>query len=265
VLIRVTLAYLIYDTAYMLVYERDLMFFIHHVVFGAMAASVLGLGRGSIVMMIMMAWGEVTGPLQSCWWLSRRAKCSRRCQGVLADVFTVAFVAVRIVILPAQAAQGMWMMVSGETPLVPYVWCILWTLLLLVAILGGILWALALIRGFIKNHWPILFLRLYGGSLKPSSSAAAAAGGVGEQPTTIVAQILKQKNDAAAAAASAKALAMLEQGNGGKHTASSSSSSNAAAAAADEADATDRIGNALRLDSVPSSSSTESTSLLVSR
>ena len=142
----------VYDTIYMLAFEPDPLFLVHHGAALAIWGGSLRLGRGSGLPLAGLFLGESTTWLLNLWWLAKRAgneTLSRR----LARAFTVAFIAVRLGLLPAIFVPYAHSTARGEyDERIGRIRSKVWCSLIGAVLLGGGVWAKSLIKGALADY-----------------------------------------------------------------------------------------------------------------
>mmetsp|Transcript_39701 Transcript_39701/g.97578 ORF Transcript_39701/g.97578 Transcript_39701/m.97578 type:complete len:271 (+) Transcript_39701:57-869(+) len=66
-LVVYTLAFMVYDTVFMIVSLPDVLYILHHLATILYIGSALWIGRGARGIMLCLLWGEITNPLQNTW------------------------------------------------------------------------------------------------------------------------------------------------------------------------------------------------------
>ena len=146
-----SLGYFLYDFAYLLLWERDPLFLVHHAAVFTNWGTCLQHGRGEKVMFACMAYGEVTAPLLNAWWLAKRAGNSRL-ERPLSRAFSAVFLPVRSVLLPLYAWAYARSALAGRLDRrLGAATARLWALLLAAAAAGGVEWSRSLAKGLLKT------------------------------------------------------------------------------------------------------------------
>lgn len=147
-----SLGYFVWDLLYLLAYERDPLFLVHHAAVFVNWGTCLLHGRGERVMFACMGYGECTAPLLNLWWLAKRAghtTAARR----LSRLFTALFLAVRLGVFPPFCAKYVQSVLSGEmgrlvrSETLARVWAVVNVL----AVAGGGVWARSLVKGYLAD------------------------------------------------------------------------------------------------------------------
>lgn len=143
--------YFMYDAVYLLAHEPDPLFLAHHVVCLAIWNGILARGRGGDMVSGMLLLGEATTPLLSLWWLARRAG-NQRLARRLGRVFTVAFLLFRTILHPAVTRRLLERLFAGDYDRrIGKLRARLWVGLTSAAVLGGFVWAKALVKGQMQD------------------------------------------------------------------------------------------------------------------
>lgn len=147
-----SLGYFIWDSAYLMLWEPDPLYIVHHASCIINWSTCLKLGRGERSMFACMGYGECTGPLLNLWWLAKNAKhphLARR----LSRLFTLTFLVIRLGVFPAfctRYVQSVW---TGEMGRMIHSEKLarLWAIVNVLAVCGGGVWSKSLIKGYFKD------------------------------------------------------------------------------------------------------------------
>lgn len=147
-----SLGYFVWDLVYLLVWERDPLYFVHHAATITNWATCLRLGRGERSMFACMGYGECTSPLLNLWWFAKHAKQPRLARR-LSRLFTVAFLLMRLGVFPAFCAKYVQSVWSGEMGKMIHSERLarLWAVVNVLAVSGGVVWSKSLIKGYLKD------------------------------------------------------------------------------------------------------------------
>lgn len=150
-LVELSTGYFAFDSLYMLLYERDPVFFVHHAITLSIWPDSLRRGRGSEIVVLALLLGESTGICLNSWWLAKRGG-NRALERPLSRLFTFAFLLMRVGLLPVlvvpfnkHAARGHYDGRLGKAR------ARLWAVLFSAAITGSLIWAKALVQGLLKH------------------------------------------------------------------------------------------------------------------
>ncbi len=139
---------------YLLTFEWDPTFLLHHVAAGSIFACVYGHGRGGVIVLVGLSWGEMTNWLQSSWQCARAINKDGWVATVLAKVFCVTFCTVRSIPMPYYIMSSAYVLVAQ--PIRPYLvptWTrYLWAVMFTATVVGGVLWMKALVKGCFKKR-----------------------------------------------------------------------------------------------------------------
>lgn len=163
---EVSIGYFGADLIHFLLFEQDVMMFIHHGISLGFFYSVLSQHRGGLSAMSAIVQGEITNPLQSSWYIAKLGQ-HQQVLTWLSPLFTWAFLIIRgpVITLWVTHIIHHWMTVGLQVvnPFIIYTWslmCILMTL-------GGYIWGYKLWRGYKK------FNKSSNQSEQPSSSSTS--------------------------------------------------------------------------------------------
>lgn len=153
-LTELSVGYFTADFVHFVLFEPDVLMFFHHVFSLLMLGSAGIMGRGATCSMVALVSGEVTNPFQSAWTVAKAAK-AQRLLNWLSPLFTLAFVGIRVPIVP------IWTMLyinpnilwgSPHVALVPRWLTVSWATMDILMTLGGWAWSWMLIRGLRKFY-----------------------------------------------------------------------------------------------------------------
>jgi len=150
-MLYLSVGYFLQDTALLILFEWDVMFLVHHVAGIAIFFTSLRFDCAGVAPCIALFWGEMTNPLLSIWWIARKSK-----NGPLSDavspVFTVAFLVIRLLIVPVYVFSIIWgYLVTADLPMPFWARALLSALMALVTV-GGFVWAKQTFMGFFKHR-----------------------------------------------------------------------------------------------------------------
>ena len=142
--------YWIADLLYLLGYERDPLFVLHHVLTLTIWPQSMASGRGAAVPTLACALGEASTPFLGLWWLAKRAG-NTTLEAPLSNAFTASFLPLRVGLLPMYALAFLRAAFSGKLDAVlGAARARLWAVLIAAAGAGSLVWAKALVAGFLK-------------------------------------------------------------------------------------------------------------------
>ena len=150
-LLSFSLSYFTQDTLHFLLYEpTDTTLLLHHLISILFYTSILHTHLAGPAALAAIAMGELTNPLQCVWYLAKLCG-SGRVYGVVSPVFTVAFVGMRVGVVPwwvweivRQFGEG-WR--RGE---VGGGWAVMWSGMAVAMMLGSWVWSWQLSVGFLR-------------------------------------------------------------------------------------------------------------------
>ena len=135
---------------YLLGYERDPLFVLHHVLTLTIWPQSMASGRGAAVPTLACALGEASTPVLGLWWLAKRAG-NTTLEAPLSNAFTASFLPLRVGLLPMYALAFLRAAFSGKLDAVlGAARARLWAVLIAAAGAGSLVWAKALVAGFLK-------------------------------------------------------------------------------------------------------------------
>ena len=150
-MLYLTCGYFLQDTAVLVLFERDAMFFVHHVSGLAIFATLLRYDCAGVAACIALFWGEMTNPLLSLWWLARKAK-NEALSDVVSPIFTVVFPVIRLIVIPVYIFALIWgFLVTGEVRM-PFAGRTLVSALMALVTFGGFVWARSTFLGYFKHR-----------------------------------------------------------------------------------------------------------------
>lgn len=152
--LQFSLAYLIADTLYFLLFApNDLLFLGHHALAGLYLVASLKLGVGGISAIFVFFMGEITSPLFNIFSVAKELKhdhpIAARVLEYVSPLFTISFVLVRSIISPVLIGwflYALWF----QSPGIPTPWRIFMGSLVAAGLAGSQLWSYKLIAGFRK-------------------------------------------------------------------------------------------------------------------
>lgn len=175
-----SLGYFLYDFVYMIVYERDFAFLLHHVSALSIFGAVYWKERGAVILLVGLSWGEVTNPLQSSWWLARTANKAGRLNAIIAPLFTAVFLFVRFTALPYYVLSAAYALLAQPYGPMQVSLAVRanWAFFFAAFTVGGWFWCVSLIRGCFKKRKTGVALGSAGGvALKNADAGGAASAG----------------------------------------------------------------------------------------
>lgn len=134
---------------YMILFDRDPMFFLHHMFPLIMWPQCIWQGSGSALPMGALVLGESSTPLLGLWWLAKTAGNTRLALS-LSRVFTLVFLLFRLGAMPPYVAIFVRAVLAGQLderfggPARARVWA----LLAIMGVGGGFVWSKNLIKGY---------------------------------------------------------------------------------------------------------------------
>mmetsp|Transcript_11240 Transcript_11240/g.14528 ORF Transcript_11240/g.14528 Transcript_11240/m.14528 type:complete len:305 (-) Transcript_11240:103-1017(-) len=154
-----TLAFSIYDILYMLLFEPDLAFLLHHLAILSCFAPLFIMEQGTVITTVGIAVAELANPLLGCWtWSKENLKLNKALtpehiawHRAQFDSFsfpvTVAYTVTRGVAMPLSLIDtAYYLFYQGKaTPMLAWIWvhCVF-------GFLGSVLWIHMLISGYMK-------------------------------------------------------------------------------------------------------------------
>ena len=97
---HISMAYFIVDMYHFIKYEsNDFLMFLHHIICILFISSVLYYKTSALSLLVGLAWGELTNPIMSTWYISKQLKYIKF-HNFMSHIFTWTFFIVRILIIP---------------------------------------------------------------------------------------------------------------------------------------------------------------------
>ena len=156
---ELSLGYFIADFVHFILFEPDVLMFVHHV-FSILTMGTAGvIGRAGACGTAAIFQGEITNPFQSAWTMARFAKAEKMLNW-LSPLFTFAFVSVRTTLVPFWTAlinRSLWFGPNHSSA--PNGLVISFSSMSILMVLGGFVWSYSLIKGlkkFYKNKAKIV-------------------------------------------------------------------------------------------------------------
>lgn len=151
-LLHFSCGYFAMDLIYILLLERDTVFVIHHLISLILWGTTLYIGRGAELCICCLLMGESTTGLLNMWWLTKRAGHEQAAR-LFSRTFTFGFLAVRVCILPFFVYAFAREALTGDAieQRVGRPMARLWACMVVLSMVGGLVWARALGRGFLKD------------------------------------------------------------------------------------------------------------------
>ncbi len=152
--LQFSLAYLLADTLYFLLFDpSDWFFMAHHLLAGMYLASSLHLGVGGISAIFVFFMGEVTTPVYNIFSIAKELKNEHAIASkvllLVSPLFTFSFVLVRSIISPVLIGYFLKSLVF-ESPAIPAVYRYFMASLVTLGMIGSQIWSYKLVKGFRK-------------------------------------------------------------------------------------------------------------------
>ena len=147
-----SMGYFVWDSIYLLLWERDPLFIVHHLSCLTNWGTCLAHGRGERVMWACMGYGEISGPLLNLWWLAKKSQRPALAR-VLSRLFTLVFLFFRLGVFPPFCLRYVQSVLRGEMGRMVRSERLarLWAVVNVAAVLGGVVWSKSLIKGFLAD------------------------------------------------------------------------------------------------------------------
>ena len=150
-MLYLSVGYFLQDTAMILLFEWDVMFLVHHVAGIAIFLTSILFDCAGVAPCIALFWGEMTNPLLSIWWIARKSK-NGPLSDVVSPVFTVAFLVIRLFVVPVYIFALIWgFLATPGVPMPLWARAVVSALMALVTV-GGFVWAKQTFLGFFKHR-----------------------------------------------------------------------------------------------------------------
>lgn len=144
-----SLGYFVADTVYMMLFEHDILFLLHHVFPIIIFTSALNAGTDSVLPLLTLALGEATGPFLGMRWLAKRAQ-NHWLNQILSRAFMISFLFIRLCVVPPYAVLLILKSHSGDINDSCGVVGWVYITLISVSVSIGVVWSWRLIN---KNKW----------------------------------------------------------------------------------------------------------------
>mmetsp|Transcript_46481 Transcript_46481/g.149120 ORF Transcript_46481/g.149120 Transcript_46481/m.149120 type:complete len:234 (-) Transcript_46481:73-774(-) len=103
-LLQISTGYMLSDSFYMIFFDPDLLFILHHIITIVYMTWCISIGQGALSCLLLMFMGEITSPFQNVWLLARDLRfdypLARVVFRALTPLYTVFFVVVRTFVGP---------------------------------------------------------------------------------------------------------------------------------------------------------------------
>merc|ERR1712224_684424 len=150
-MLYLSVGYFLQDTAMILLFEWDVMFLVHHVAGIAIFLTSILFDCAGVAPCIALFWGEMTNALLSIWWIARKSK-NGPLSDVVSPVFTVAFLVIRLFVVPVYIFALIWgFLATPGVPMPLWARAVVSALMALVTV-GGFVWAKQTFLGFFKHR-----------------------------------------------------------------------------------------------------------------
>lgn len=143
-----SLGYFLLDTAYLLFWENDPVFLIHHGIAIGFWTSNLWVNKAGYHPVHMLLLGEITNPIQIIWDFSRKYKIKGLFRA-LSPIYTYFFIFARCFMMPPLTIlhfRRIWGLSEIELK-----WKILWSILAGAINLAGFYWSMLIWKGYRKK------------------------------------------------------------------------------------------------------------------
>lgn len=143
---RFSLGYFACDTLYMLLFDRDPLFLLHHAAgIGLNALNVFS-GFGGYYVTLGLFLGELSNPLQIVWTAAREYRY-KRAYIKMTPYFTYFFLGLRVGVIPVTAGYTIWHALCKQQTM-PLVQSLAMSSLMSGVVVGGWAWCYSLWRGY---------------------------------------------------------------------------------------------------------------------